>query len=81
MRFPAAKFDSPTLNLMEQVFDDVCEEARTLTPSESWPQDVEHALAVRILAAVTEGERDHDRLRLWALNALDARHFQPPGLS
>jgi hypothetical protein len=42
---------------------------------------VEHALAVRILAAVTEGERDHDRLRLWALNALDARHFQPPGLA
>lgn len=79
MQFSGASFDAATLELMEQVFDDVCEQAHGLAPGETWPDDVASAVAIRILAAVSEGERDQERLRLWALNAIDAQHFQPPG--
>lgn len=79
MPFSGASFDSATLELMEQVFDDVCEKARCMTPNQPWPDDVASAVAIRILAAVAEGERDQDRLKLWALNAIDARNFLAPG--
>ncbi len=77
MRMYGAAYDPQTLKLMEQVFEEVCEDLKTLDLTQAYA-DAKNTVAIRIAAAVAEGERDPKRLRLWALNAVDADAFERP---
>ena len=71
--FPASSFDPETLSLLSRVFDEAWIETQVTLGNK--PLDataVRSALAKRIMAAAKGGERDPDRLKLIALQAVAA---------
>ncbi len=74
MQLPPSSFDPETVALMGRVCDDAWSEAQSwlsLAPVGD-ATGFRAMLAPRVMAAVANGERDPQRLRLVALSALDA---------
>ena len=71
MQFPAAAYDAELLSLMSRAFDDACRDAaRTDALRDGAAQTM---MALRMMTAVAAGERNAERLRLLALQAIDER--------
>jgi hypothetical protein len=74
MQLPREAFDPDTVALMGRVCDDAWNDAQrwlSLGPMGD-PSSLRETLALRVIAAVAHGERDPQKLRLLALQALDA---------
>ncbi len=72
MQFPAAAYEPELLKLMSRAYDDACRD--DALKGDDGPYDAEETMiALRIMTAVQAGERDVDRLRLLALQAIDGR--------
>ena len=72
MQFPTAAYDPDLLKLMSRAYDEACaDEAvkRCAAPIDA----AETMIALRIMTAVSAGERSIDRLRLLALQSIDGR--------
>ena len=74
MQLAPEAFDPATVAMMGRVCDGAWDEAtnRLSLFSARDPTRLRNVLALRVMAAVANGERDPDRLRLMALAALDA---------
>ena len=71
MIFPSDCFDAETLDLMGQAFDAAWEEVGlALASNDDNPTALRKLMAVRIMAAVRDGERDPERLKELALEAI-----------
>ena len=71
--FPASSYDPETLAVLTRVFDEAWMDIQTMLTVR--PLDavaMRTGLAKRIMAAANEGERDPVRLKLIALQAVDA---------
>jgi hypothetical protein len=71
--FPVSSFDPETLRLLSRVFDEAWIETQVMLGNK--PLDdtaVRSVLTKRIMAAAKGGERDPARLKLIALQAIDA---------
>jgi hypothetical protein len=74
VQLPPQSFDPDTVAMMGRVCDDAWNEASrwlSLAPMGD-PSGLRETLALRVMAAVAHGVRDPQRLRLIALEALDA---------
>jgi hypothetical protein len=72
MQFPPELYDSDAVALMGRVCDAAWQELQVRLNTRS---DFTHArdlMAMRILGAVAQGERDPERLKAIALRAIDA---------
>lgn len=77
MPFSGASYDPETLALLEQAFNEAWHEVQT-TPSaiESGVMEATRKMmALRLMAAANDGERDPQRLKLLAVQAVDGRSF------
>jgi hypothetical protein len=74
MQLAPEAFDPATVALMGRVCEGAWDEAtnRLSLFSARDSTSLRNVLALRVMAAVANGERDPDRLRLMALAALDA---------
>ena len=74
MQLAPEAFDPATVSMMGRVCDGAWDEAtnRLSLFSARDSTGLRNILALRVMAAVANGERDTDRLRLMALAALDA---------
>ena len=74
MQSPDATYDAETVALMGRVCDDVWRELQVnnYTSGKVDASDVRSTVALRVLAAVADGERDPERLKSIALQMLDA---------
>ena len=74
MQLRSQWFDAETVAMMGRVCDDAWREAqsRLSFPSAADPSGLRNLVAIRIMAAVANGERDPSRLVAKALEALDA---------
>ena len=71
MEFPKDLYDPKTLDLMQWAFDTAWKEVEyALAGSESDPTGLRTIMSVRIMAAVRDGERDPERLKEVALEAV-----------
>jgi hypothetical protein len=71
MPFPKDCYDAETLGLMTHAFDAAWEEAEYALASNAFdPTALRKLMAVRIMAAVRDGERDPERLKELALDAI-----------
>jgi len=68
MQFPSAAYDSELLKLMSRAFDDACRDVARMEASCDAAQTM---IALRIMTAVSAGERNVERLRLLALQSID----------
>jgi len=66
-------YDAETVALMGRVCDDAWQELQTKVffPSLNDARDVRHLIALRVVTAVSDGERNPERLMSIALNAID----------
>ena len=67
-------FDAETIAMMGAVVDEAWEAARTrlALPAAGDPSGLRDLVALRVMAAVAVGQRDPERLKAIALDALDA---------
>jgi hypothetical protein len=74
MQLPQHSFDSDTVDMMGRACDEAWAllQAQMCFPAHTNQTEVRHLLALRIMAAVVEGERNPERLKAIALTALDA---------
>ena len=72
MQFPAAAYDAALLKLMSRAFDDACGDIARVNASCDAAKTM---MALRIMTAVAAGERNIERLRLLALQAIDGREI------
>jgi hypothetical protein len=74
MQLPSHSFDAETVAMMGRVCDEAWEEAqcRLSFPKSGDPTGLRNLVALRVMAAVANGERDIERLKAEALEALDA---------
>ena len=74
MQLPPSSFDPETIALMGRAVDDALEEAqnRLSLPQTADPTERSNLVAVRVMAAVAIGQKDPERLKAIALEALDA---------
>jgi hypothetical protein len=71
MIFPTDAYDPETLALMTKAFDAAWEEVGfALARGDSDPNAIRSLMAIRIMAAVRDGERDPERLKELALEAI-----------
>ena len=71
MEFPSDCFDAETLGLMKKAFDAAWEEVGfALASKDDNPTALRKLMAVRIMAAVRDGERDPERLKEMALETI-----------
>ena len=71
MPFSNSTYDPETVALMGRAYDDAVKAAQSLGLGVSFSEPVQSAMATRIMAAVSEGERDIERLKQCALGAID----------
>jgi hypothetical protein len=74
MQMPPQSFDPETVAMMGRVCDEAWEEARS-RPSfrlKETPTGMRNFVVLRIMAAVAVGQRNPERLKAIALDALDA---------
>jgi predicted RNase H-like nuclease len=76
MSIPSGSYDPETVALMGRVYDAATEDLK----SAGIPLDeaVKAVMANRILKALSDGERDIDRLVQHAIEAVDASGFSAP---
>jgi hypothetical protein len=74
MQLPPHSFDAETVALMGALCDEAWHEAQSqlALPEAGDPTGLRDLVAQRILAAVANGERDLQRLKAIALEAIDA---------
>jgi hypothetical protein len=75
MPFSSVSYDPDTLTLLTRAYEDAWHELQIMNVVGS-PDDevaIRTRLAIRIMAAAREGERDPDRLKLLALQSIDGR--------
>jgi hypothetical protein len=79
MRFPES-FSHHTVALMGLACDHAWQRLREqcFYPAEADDAETRNAIAMCVMAAVTEGERDPERLTAIALHAIDADRFPAP---
>ena len=71
MVFPSGCFDAETLGLMAKAFDAAWDEAEYALASNTFdPTGPRRLMALRMMAAVRDGERDPKRLKELALDAI-----------
>ena len=71
MVFPTDCFDAETLGLMTKAFDAAWEEVGfALINEDITPTALRTLMAMRIMAAVRDGERDPERLKELAIEAI-----------
>ena len=71
MVFPSDCPDAETLDLMTKAFDAAWEEAEYALASSTFnPTGLRRLMALRIMAAVRDGEHDPERLKELALDAI-----------
>ena len=70
MPFPKNCHDPETLGLMTKAFDAAWEEAEYALASSINPTGLRRLMALRIMAAVRDGEHDPERLKELALAAI-----------
>jgi hypothetical protein len=71
MPFASDRYDPETLNLMSRAFDAAWEETEYALANNNFdPTGLRTMMAVRIMAAVRDGERDPERLKGLALEAI-----------
>ena len=75
MQLPSLSFDPDTVTLVGRVCDEAWEEARSRLglPAGMDARGLRDFVAVRLMAAVAVGQRDPERLKAIALDALAAR--------
>ena len=74
MQFPAAAYDPELLMLMSRAYEEACADdavQRCDAPIDA----AQTMIALRIMTAVTAGERSIERLTLLALQAIDGRNI------
>ncbi len=74
MQLPSLSLDPDTVSLVGRVCDEAWEEARSRLglPAGIDARGLRNFVAVRLMAAVAVGQRDPERLKAIALDALDA---------
>jgi hypothetical protein len=71
--FPARTYDPETVGLLKRVFDEAWRDILGIIVAPPLdPDAMRSVLAKRIMAAVNSGERDPKRLKLIAIDAIDA---------
>ena len=71
MPFPKDCYDPETLGLMTKAFDAAWQEAEYALASSTFnPTGLRRLMALRIMAAVRDGEHDPERLKELALDAI-----------
>lgn len=85
MRFPdptcdQTAYDPGTIALMGRAYDEAAAEALGCGIGIGESEALQSVMAGRILSVISQGERDLTRLKLWALNALDANRFAAPAV-
>jgi hypothetical protein len=71
--FPAAAYDPETLGVLIRVFDEAWIDIQTMLVAPPLDANaMRSALAKRIMEAANDGERDPWRLKMIALQAIDA---------
>jgi hypothetical protein len=71
MAFPKDCYNPETLHLMTEAFDAAWEEAEYALASNTFdPTGLRRLMALRIMAAVRDGEHDPERLKELALDAI-----------
>ena len=75
MPFSDASYDPDTLALLARAYDEAWHELQIMNFVGSGQDDavIQKMLGIRIMAAAANGERDPDRLKLLALQAIDGR--------
>jgi hypothetical protein len=70
----SCSFDAETVAMMGRVCDEAWDEvqSRLAIPTAPDPSGIRNLVAMRVMAAVANGERDPKRLKEKALEALDA---------
>ncbi len=75
MGFPKHNYDPQTLALMRSAFDAAWEEIEyALAGSQLNPTELRTAMAFRIMLAVSDGERDPERLKELAIETIAKSH-------
>jgi hypothetical protein len=77
MPFSGASYDPETLAMMTRVLEDACRELQSVNAEGALAEVVRATMALRIMAAVADGEHEPSKLKLLALNAVDARTLGP----
>jgi len=74
VQLPPHSFDAETVAMMGRVCDEAWEQARSRlsSPTAADPTGLRNLVAVRVMAAVAIGQRNPERLKAIALEALDA---------
>lgn len=74
MQLPSQSFGPELVALMGRAVDDALAEAenRLSLPQTADPTELRNLVAARVMAAVTVGQRNPERLKAIALEALDA---------
>ena len=71
--FASSSYDPETLDVLSRVFDEAWIDIQAMVgPRPLDPNGLRSALAKRIIAAAATGERDPRRLKLLAMEAIDA---------
>lgn len=73
MQSPTSNYDAATVALMGRACDDAWHEIRkkVFFPSLADERDIRHLIALRVMTAVADGERDCERLKTAALEAIE----------
>jgi hypothetical protein len=77
MPFSGASYDPETLALMSRILDDAFQELQSVKAKSALADVVRATMALRIMTAVADGEREPSKLKLLALHAVDARDLEP----
>lgn len=78
MPFSDTSYDPETLSLLERAFKEAWSEIQVAAPAATAHGTFETTrkmMALRIMAAANNGERDPDRLKAMATQAVDGRDF------
>jgi len=78
MPFSDTSFDPETLSLLERAFKEAWSEIQIAAPAATANGSMETTrkmMALRIMAAANAGERNPDRLKAMAIQAVDGRDF------
>ena len=78
MPFPSTSYDPETLALLTRAFDAAWNEVKAATPAacrNGAMETTRKMMALRVMDAANNGERDPDRLQRLAVQAVDGRDF------
>jgi hypothetical protein len=73
MHFPTAPYDTKLLKLMSRAYEDACRDVTRDNHPNAFGDAARTMMAIRIMTAVTAGERNLRRLKVLAVQAIDGR--------